>query len=142
MPGSLPGGGIFLSDYLNICFKIFMRPLCNQRLICLISVSIVLAACLIDFPYKSISSIVNLSSADSLLLFKAANNSLAFKLLTAFLYRFISGVIFISFAYRHHDGVLFYNYMPFVLSPDTVECTTTWLLLSAVAYSSSTGTTK
>ena len=140
MPGSLPGGGIFLSDYLKICFNILTLALCSQRLTCRISASIVLDACLIDFPYKSISSTVNRSSLDRRLLFKTASNSLAFKLLTVSLYRFISGVIFISYAHRHHDGVLCALYMP-LLPPMWLDSTICepW---SAVKVSSSTGTTK
>ena len=81
---------------LNLAF-------CSHLSTCRISAFIVLAASLIDFPYRLISSTVNLSSVDSLLLFKTASNSLSFKLLTVSLYLFISGVIFIFYDHRHHS---------------------------------------
>lgn len=99
--------------YLKICLRIFTLALCSHLFICRISAFMVKEASLIDFPYRSISSTANRSSLFSLLLFKTASNSLAFKLLTVSLYRLISGEIFIFSVYhRHPDGV--YILLPYI----------------------------
>ena len=88
---------------------------------------------------SSISSTANLSSVDSLLLFKTASNSLAFKLLTVSLYLFISGVIFIFYDRRHHnDDVCIL--LPYILPLSNVVSITALLPLSISIFS--TGTTK
>ena len=88
---------------------------------------------------SSISSTANLSSIDSLLLFKTASNSLAFKLLTVSLYLFISGVIFIFYDHRHHnDDVCIL--LPYIHPLSNIVSITALLPLSISIFS--TGTTK